>query len=133
MIKLSLPSVISIIPVFQDLPNLLKVLSKFNDQTVDELCIVIDSVANKDLDSIKTIIDRMEIPVSIISRKKRKGVGSAIRQRIRYALSREYEIAVPVSKTYPYSHKGGYSKISPLRDWWSITGPLIYLALGIKK
>lgn len=39
---------------------------------------------------------------------------------------------VPVSKSYPYRHKGGYSKISPLRDWWQIVGPLFYLGLGIR-
>jgi hypothetical protein len=40
---------------------------------------------------------------------------------------------VPVSKIYPFWHKGGYSNISPLRDWWKIVGPLIYLKLGVKK
>jgi len=40
---------------------------------------------------------------------------------------------VPVSKVYPYRHKGGYSKISPLRDWWQIVGPLICLKLGARK
>jgi dolichol-phosphate mannosyltransferase len=40
---------------------------------------------------------------------------------------------VPVSKVYPFRNKGGYSNISPLRDWWKIVGPLIYLKLGIKK
>jgi len=40
---------------------------------------------------------------------------------------------VPVSKTYPYRNKGGYSNISPLRDWWKIVGPLIYLKTGAKK
>jgi dolichol-phosphate mannosyltransferase len=39
---------------------------------------------------------------------------------------------VPVSKTYPYRHKGGYSMISPLRDWWKIVSPLIYLKLGLR-
>jgi len=39
---------------------------------------------------------------------------------------------VPVSKVYPYRHKGGYSNISPFRDWWKIVGPLVYLKLGIK-
>ena len=39
---------------------------------------------------------------------------------------------VPVSKVYPYRHKGGYSQISPFRDWWKIVGPLIYLRLKIK-
>lgn len=39
---------------------------------------------------------------------------------------------VPVSKIYPYNYKGGYSKISPFRDWWKIVGPLVYLKLGAK-
>jgi dolichol-phosphate mannosyltransferase len=39
---------------------------------------------------------------------------------------------VPVSKTYAFKHKGGYSQISPFRDWWMIVGPLIYLKLGLK-
>jgi len=39
---------------------------------------------------------------------------------------------VPVSKIYPYNDRGGYSHISPLRDWWAIIGPIIYLSLGIK-
>jgi len=40
---------------------------------------------------------------------------------------------VPVSKVYSHRHKGGYSQISPLRDWWKIVGPLIYLKLGVRK
>jgi len=40
---------------------------------------------------------------------------------------------VPVSKVYSHRHKGGYSQISPFRDWWKIVGPLIYLKLGVKK
>jgi dolichol-phosphate mannosyltransferase len=40
---------------------------------------------------------------------------------------------VPVSKVYSHRHKGGYSQISPLRDWWKIVGPLIYLRLGIRN
>ena len=39
---------------------------------------------------------------------------------------------VPVSKVYPHRNKGGYSKISPLQDWWKIISPLIYLKLGVK-
>jgi dolichol-phosphate mannosyltransferase len=39
---------------------------------------------------------------------------------------------VPVSKVYPHRHRGGYSKISPLLDWWKIVAPLIYLRIGVK-
>jgi dolichol-phosphate mannosyltransferase len=39
----------------------------------------------------------------------------------------------PISKVYSHRNKGGYSKISPFRDWWTIVSPLIYLKLGIRK
>ena len=39
---------------------------------------------------------------------------------------------VPVSKIYAFNHKGGYSHISPIRDWWTIAGPLIYLRFNIR-
>ena len=39
---------------------------------------------------------------------------------------------VPVSKIYAFNHRGGYSNISPFRDWWKIVGPLIYLRLGAR-
>ncbi len=40
---------------------------------------------------------------------------------------------VPISKIYPFSYKGGYSNISPFRDWWQIVGPLLYLKMGIRN
>jgi dolichol-phosphate mannosyltransferase len=40
---------------------------------------------------------------------------------------------VPVSKIYSFGHKGGYSKIQPLHDWWPIISPLALLFLGVKK
>jgi dolichol-phosphate mannosyltransferase len=40
---------------------------------------------------------------------------------------------VPVSKTYPFGNRGGYSKIQPLKDWWPILSPLILLFLGARK
>jgi dolichol-phosphate mannosyltransferase len=42
-------------------------------------------------------------------------------------------IEVPVSKTYPFGNRGGYSKIKPLRDWWPIISPLTLLILGLRK
>jgi dolichol-phosphate mannosyltransferase len=42
-------------------------------------------------------------------------------------------LEVPVSKVYPHSHKGGYSQISPFRDWWTIIRPLVYLQLGVRQ
>jgi dolichol-phosphate mannosyltransferase len=42
-------------------------------------------------------------------------------------------VEVPVSKIYSHRHKGGYSQISPLKDWWRIVRPLFYLKLGAKQ
>jgi dolichol-phosphate mannosyltransferase len=50
------------------------------------------------------------------------------------ALTLGYRVKeVPVSKVYNQNHKGGYSQISPFRDWWKIVSPLIYLWLGAKN
>jgi len=39
----------------------------------------------------------------------------------------------PVTKLYPVDRKVGYTKMKPLRDWWRISRPLFFLALGLKK
>ena len=39
---------------------------------------------------------------------------------------------VPVTKVY-HTAKKGYTKMIPIRDWWSILRPIILLKLGIKK
>jgi dolichol-phosphate mannosyltransferase len=40
---------------------------------------------------------------------------------------------VPVAKIYPWSHKGGYSKIRPFRDWKDVLLPPILLRLGLRR
>lgn len=238
---------IAIIPVYNDTGNILKVLAKFRDRIVDEICIVVDCAIKDDLDGIGKAVAKMGTPVRVIENEERKGVGYAIREGIGYALGKGYDVVVvmagnnkddpreiprllrpilkedydyvqgsrflpggkrvknpflrgvfsrlypffwtlltnvrctdvtngfraykleifsdkridiwqgwldsyeleyyihykvlslgyrmkevPVSKVYPYSHKGGYSNISPFRDWWKIVGPLVYLTLGVK-
>lgn len=50
------------------------------------------------------------------------------------ALSLGYRVKeVPVSKTYPFANRGGYSKIQPLKDWWPVISPLLLLFLGARK
>jgi len=49
-------------------------------------------------------------------------------------LSLGYRVTeAPVSKIYPFSNRGGYSKIQPLKDWWPIISPLVLLFLGVRK
>jgi dolichol-phosphate mannosyltransferase len=244
--KLNKFGTIAIIPVYHDDDNLLKVLSKFKEKTVDEICLVADEISPNDAKRLQ--LTPCSVPVHIIRNAKRKGIGYALKQGLRYALDNKFDNAVvlagnnkddpaeiprllepllkedydyvqgsrfipggkrvsnpfvrgvfsrfypffwtlltnvrctdvtngfrafklklledpridirqswldgyefeyyllykaltlgyktkevPVSKTYPYRHKGGYSQISPFRDWWKIVGPLIYLKLGVKK
>ena len=238
---------IVIIPVYNDTCNIVKVLAKFRDKIVDEICIVTDCSTKDDLDEIGKAATKIGTSVHVIRNRERKGVGYAIRDGIEYALGNGYDVVVvmagnnkddpreiprlltpilkedydyvqgsrflpggkrvknpflrgvfsrffpffwtlltnvrctdvtngfrayklkifldkridiwqgwldgyeleyyihykvltlgyktkevPVSKVYPYRHKGGYSNISPFRDWWKIVGPLVYLKLGVK-
>jgi dolichol-phosphate mannosyltransferase len=237
---------IAIIPVYRDDDNILKVLNKFKEKTVDEICIIADEISKNNAERIQKAT--YNVPIHVIRNAERKGIGYAIKQGLRYALDNKYGIVVvlagnnkddpneiprliepllkedfdyiqgsrflqggkrvnnpqiraifsrlypyfwilftnvrctdvtngfrayklrlfedprinlwqswldnyeleyyihykaitlgykmkevPVSKVYPYRHKGGYSQISPFSDWWKIVGPLIYLKLGIKK
>jgi len=238
---------IAVIPVYNDTGNMAKVLARFRDGIVDEICVVVDCATEDELDEIGRSAAKIETPVHVIENEERKGVGYAIREGIEYALGNGYDVAVvmaannkddpgeiprllrpileedcdyvqgsrflpggkrvknpflrgvfsrlypfvwtlltnvrctdvtngfrayklkifsdkridiwqgwldsyeleyyihykvltlgyktkevPVSKVYPYRHKGGYSTISPFRDWWKIVGPLVYLTLGVK-
>jgi dolichol-phosphate mannosyltransferase len=239
---------IVIIPSCNNTAQLLKVLSAFEQKSVNEICVVIDGAGAKELVAIKAVATKVPIPVHVISKRERQGIGLAIKQGIQYAQQNDYDVTVimagngkdqpneiprllkpimhenaqyvqgsrflnggkhvknpflrrtfsrlfpyvwtmltnhrctdvtngfrayrlslfedkrininqswlddyeleyyihykvltlgycvkevPVSKIYPYWHKGGYTNISPLRDWWKIVGPLIYLKLGVKK
>ena len=237
-----------IIPVYGQVGTIGKVLSKFGDPAVDEICLVVDCPTESILREIRVAGREIEIPIRIIQNSRRMGVGYAIREGIEYALSHGFDIIVvmagndkddpreisrllnpivkegydyvqgsrflpggrriknpilrgifsllypfiwtlltsvkctdvtngfraykttifddeniniwqswlngysleyyihykvltasyktkevPVSKVYPYRHKGGYSMIVPLRDWWDILRPLIYLSLNLKR
>jgi dolichol-phosphate mannosyltransferase len=238
---------LAIIPVYNEVGTIGKVLSKFEDHVVDEICLVVDRPTENILREIDRAGRGLKIPIHVIKNPNRMGIGYAIREGIEYAINHKYDIIVvmagnnkddpheiprllapieqgcdyvqgsrflaggkhvknpilrrmfsrlypfiwtlftgvfcsdvtngfrayrtrifedgriniwqrwldgyaleyyihykvltsgyeikevPVSKLYPYRHKGGYSKISPLRDWWQIIGPLIYLGLGVRK
>ena len=239
---------IAIIPSFNDRKNILKVLARFRDKIVDEICLVVDCATKDDLAEIGKAASKIGIPIHIIANGERKGIGYSIRLGIEYAIHKGFDVTVvmagnnkddpreisrlltpilnegydyvqgsrflpggkpvknpllrgvfsrffplfwtlftnirctdvtngfrayklkifldkridiwqswlesyeleyyihykvltlgyktrevAVSKVYPFRNKGGYSKISPLRDWWTIVGPLVYLKLGVKK
>jgi dolichol-phosphate mannosyltransferase len=50
------------------------------------------------------------------------------------AIHQRYRVTeIPVTKVYPANRRVGYTKMRPFRDWWRISRPLVYLALGIRK
>lgn len=242
------PRKLVIIPVYDQVDTIGKVLVKFGDPAVDEICLVVDCPTESISREIENASREIEIPIRVIKNSSRMGVGYAIREGIEYALGHRFDVVVvmagndkddpreiprlltpiinegcdyvqgsrflpggrrvknpilrgifsrlypflwtlftdvrctdvtngfrayrteilrdkrinlwqswldgygleyylhfkvlklgyktkevPVSKVYPYRHKGGYSKISALRDWWQIVGPLVYLAFGVRK
>ena len=239
---------IVIIPVYHQIGTIGKVLAKFTNPAVNEICLVVDCPTEGLLREIEIAGREIKIPIHIMKNSRRMGIGYAIREGIQYALGNGYDIIVvmagnnkddpreiprllipimkegydyvqgsrfllggkrvknpilrgifsriypffwtlftdirctdvtngfraykarifndehiniwqswldgygmeyyihykvltlgyrtkevPVSKVYPYRYRGGYSKISPLRDWWQIVGPFVYLTLGIRK
>jgi dolichol-phosphate mannosyltransferase len=239
---------LAIIPVYDQIGTIGKVLAKFRVSAVDEICLVVDCPTESILREIETAGSKIGISIHVIKNPRRMGVGYAIRKGIEYALSHEFDIIVvlagnnkddpqevprllepivkegydyvqgsrflpggrrvknpifrgifsrvypflwtlvtdikctdvtngfraykadifkdkriniwqkwldgygleyylhfkvlklhhktkevAVSKVYPYRHRGGYSKILPLRDWWQIVGPFVYLTLGARK
>ena len=237
---------IAIIPVYRDDDTITRVLAKFKEKVVDEICIVIDNASEKCVEKIRGTA--VAVPVHIIENEERKGIGYAIKQGIRYAIDRRHKIVVilagnnkddprqipqliqpiikegydyvqgsrflpegksinnphlrglfsrlfpyvwtwstkirctdvtngfrayklklfedpqiniwqgwldgyeleyylhykvltlgyrtveiPVSKVYSQRHRGGYSRISPFKDWWKIVGPLVYLHFKLKR
>jgi dolichol-phosphate mannosyltransferase len=239
---------VAIIPSCHNTKQLVEVIGNFQENTVNEICIVIDCANKSDLQQVENAAFKNRIPIHVINSQKRRGVGVAIRDGIEYALNNKYDIAVvmagngkdkpreiprllipilaedfdyvqgsrflpggkpvktpflrgmfsrlfpfvwtlltskrctdvtngfrayklnifydkhiniqqgwldgyqfeyylhykvltlgykvkevPVSKVYYFRNRGGYSNISPLRDWWKIVGPLVYLKLGIKQ
>jgi dolichol-phosphate mannosyltransferase len=240
--------IIAVIPAYHDVDKLLKVLSKFTANLVDEVCLVIDCLNEKESEKISRVTSNLNMPFHVITNNEREGIGYALKQGIKYGIDSHYDIVVimagndkddpreipklvdpiindgfdyvqgsrflpggkkvrnpffrgvfsrvypfvwtiltktsctdvtngfraynlailtdskiniwqdwldsyqleyyihykvltlgykmrevPVSKTYSHRNKGGYSKISPLKDWWTIIGPLIYLRLGVRK
>jgi len=61
--------------------------------------------------------------------------GYALEYYLHYkAIALGYRVKeVPTTKSYPFGHEGGYSKIQPLKDWWPILSPLILLFFGVRR
>ena len=241
-------NVLAIIPVYDEVGKIGKVVSKFSKKFIDEICLVVDSPSDMIRNEIENSSEEIDVPLHVIENNRRRGIGFAIRLGIQYALENHFDIIVvmagnnkddprdipkfldaiiyagydyiqgsrfvhggvhkktpiirgifirlypflwsimtnvpctdvtngfraykseifkdkriniwqnwldsyeleyyihykvltlgykirevPVSKIYLYRNKGGYSKINPFKDFWSILRPLLYLSLNLRK
>ena len=81
---------LAIIPVYRDSDSVLKVLSKFRKEVVDEICVILDSASRKEEERI--LGTPVPVAVHLIRNEERKGIGYAIRQGIQYALEKKYSL-----------------------------------------
>jgi dolichol-phosphate mannosyltransferase len=238
----------AVIPVYGENDNACWVLNRFRKDSVQTICLVVDVPLRRNLQKLREAAARCGITVHIIKNRRRRGIGYALRQGLRYLIESGHEIAVvlagngkddpreihrviepvvtgecdyvqgsryqpggravrtplvrivfnriypqlwtmftgrrctdvtngfrcyrldilkdrrinldqywlngysleyylhykvlslgyrveevPVSKTYAFSNRGGYSKIQPLKDWWPIISPLVLLLLGVRR
>lgn len=85
---------VAIIPVFREVGKIGRVIQRFQGETIDQICLVLDDPSPtilKEIDEAKAIVD---VPVAIIENSSRRGVGHAIREGYDYALSQGFDVIV---------------------------------------
>ena len=87
-------SVLAIIPVYDELDKIGKVIPNFSKKLVDEICLVLDSPTTMIRNEIKNSVRKIDVPIHIIENNRRRGIGFAIRLGIQYALENMFDIVV---------------------------------------
>ena len=85
---------VAIVPVFRETGKIGRVIERFTPESVDQLCLVVDQPSPSILKEIEESKNRIHVPVTIIENSDRKGVGYAIKEGYRYALSHDFDIIV---------------------------------------
>ena len=85
---------LAIIPVFREIGKIGTVMEKFNLDSVDEICLVVDDPDETILREIDESRRKTQVPVTIIENPTRNGIGFAIKRGYRYALSRGFDLIV---------------------------------------
>jgi len=86
--------VVAVIPVYNEVGKIGKVISKFSRRFVDEVCLVVDSPSDTTRNEIKDSVKAIDVPLHVIENNRRRGIGYAIRLGIRYALENSFDIVV---------------------------------------
>src|SRR6267143_1123460 len=85
---------LAIIPVFREIGKIGTVIERFSPESVDEVCLVVDDPDETILKEIDDSRKRTHVPVTIIENPTRNGIGFAIKEGYRYALSHGFDLIV---------------------------------------
>ena len=85
---------LAIIPVFREIGKIGTVIERFSPESVDEVCLVVDDPDETILEEIEDSRKRTLMPVTIIENPTRNGIGFAIKEGYRYALSHGFDLIV---------------------------------------
>src|SRR4029077_4997577 len=85
---------LAIIPVYREIGKIGTVIERFTPQTVDEVCLVLDDPDEAILGEINESRKRTQVPVTIIENPNRNGIGFAIKEGYRYAISQGFDLIV---------------------------------------
>ncbi len=85
---------VAILPVYREIGKIGRVIERFESGSVDEVCLVVDDPNQSILNEIEESKHRINVPVSIIENPTRGGIGYAIKEGYRHALSNGADIIV---------------------------------------
>lgn len=85
---------IAIIPVYREIGKIGRVLERFETDSVDEICLVLDNPNELITEEIRESAKRTHVPVHLVENPERKGIGFAIREGYEYALSHGFDLIV---------------------------------------
>lgn len=85
---------VAIIPVFREVGKIGRVIERFDNGTVDQVCLVVDDPSPTILKEIGDARNLIDPPISVIENPSRRGVGHAIRAGYEYALSQGFDLIV---------------------------------------
>jgi len=85
---------LAIIPVYREKGKIGTVIERFTPESVDEVCLVVDDPDEEILREIGESRERTRVPITIVENPVRNGIGFAIKEGYRYALSHGFELIV---------------------------------------
>jgi dolichol-phosphate mannosyltransferase len=105
----------AVIPVYGDSDSVCWMLGRFSKSPVNTICLVVDAPLKETMNRIREAARRVGIPVHIIKNERRTGVGSSLRQGLRYLIDTAHDIAVVMA---------GNGKDDP-KEIERVTGPVV--------